>query len=125
MTSIKPEATNNEPEINIYQEYGINDDDSDYDEVDIKNIRPSEIISKDDTNYETNSEDSVFDNYYYQIREISIKDPIFIRNSINNLTKRVKILPDTVKKKFINTEKPLQKKTCYYYFKKILFCKCY
>jgi len=118
MNKIKPEI------INIYNEYGISDDDSDYDELDIDNTklrRPSEIISNDINNYETNS-DSSDENIYYQIRENSKKKPENIKKSITNLTNRAQILPDPIKKTFINMEKSSSKKNCNYYLKKIL---CY
>lgn len=118
MNKVKPN------EINIYDEYGISDNDSDYDELNIinENIRnPSDIISKDNNNYETES-DSSDDNIYYQIKENASKDPKFIKKSINKLSQRLKILPDPIKKTFINVEKPLPKSKFCYSFRKMLFC---
>jgi hypothetical protein len=71
----------------MYCGYEISDDDTDEEFINkiIENKRPSDIT--DNTNYETDSDSSGYNEN--AVGEIHKRQPTFIRNSINNFSKRV------------------------------------
>ena len=71
----------------MYGGYEISDDDTDEEFINtiIENKRPSDIT--DNTNYETDSDSSGYNEN--DVGEIHKRQPAFIRNSINNFSKRV------------------------------------
>lgn len=93
MTSkIKPVEEDKEESVRktvMYCGYEISDDDTDDEFINtiIENKRPSDITINDNTNYETDSDSSGYNEN--DIATIHKRQPTFIRKSINNFSKRV------------------------------------
>jgi len=73
----------------MYCGYEISDDDTDEEFINkiIENKRPSDVTITDNTNYETDSDSSGYNDN--DVGEIHKRQPAFIKKSINNFSKRV------------------------------------